>query len=139
MVDRTVGGVKCTSCKYRAPHGFVLRYVFMSAVLHRYHSDTQAMKIAQGVAGTVKCKGSVSNTLPYFMQAVRQGFQVQHPDVCKRLYLLHAEACIHIVDSCIRADAEVSQHTHNCHSISREACKRQLIDISRAATRQCVD
>ena len=34
------------------------------------------MKIAQGVAGTVKCKGSVSDTLPYLMQAVKQGFQV---------------------------------------------------------------
>jgi hypothetical protein len=45
-------------------------------VVVRYHSDTQAMKIAQGVSGTVKSKGSVHNTLPFMCQAVRQGFQV---------------------------------------------------------------
>ena len=42
----------------------------------RYHSDTQNLKIAQGVAGFVKTKGSVNATLPYLMQALRQGFQV---------------------------------------------------------------
>ena len=42
----------------------------------RYHSDTQTMKIAQGVSGTVKGKGSVHDTLPFLCQAVRQGFQV---------------------------------------------------------------
>ena len=42
----------------------------------RYHSDTQTMKIAQGVSGTVRSKGSVHNTLPFLCQAVRQGFQV---------------------------------------------------------------
>lgn len=41
----------------------------------RYHSDTQSMKIAQGVAGTVLSKGSVAKFVPYMMQAVRQGFQ----------------------------------------------------------------
>ena len=46
-------------------------------LLRRYHSDTQNLKIAQGVAGTVKSKGSVSDTLPYLMQAVKQGFQVR--------------------------------------------------------------
>jgi IMP dehydrogenase len=34
------------------------------------------MKIAQGVSGTVRSKGSVHNTLPFLCQAVRQGFQV---------------------------------------------------------------
>ena len=29
----------------------------------RYHSDTQALKIAQGVAGTVRDKGSVRRAL----------------------------------------------------------------------------
>jgi IMP dehydrogenase len=41
----------------------------------RYHSDTQALKIAQGVSGVVKDKGSVRRTLPFLAQAVKQGFQ----------------------------------------------------------------
>jgi IMP dehydrogenase len=41
----------------------------------RYLSDTQALKIAQGVAGTVKAKGSVRDSVPFLAQAVRQGFQ----------------------------------------------------------------
>jgi len=41
----------------------------------RYLSDTQALKIAQGVAGTVRAKGSVRSSVPFLAQAVRQGFQ----------------------------------------------------------------
>lgn len=41
----------------------------------RYHSDTQNLKIAQGVSGTVRDKGSVRHNVPYLLQAVKQGFQ----------------------------------------------------------------
>ncbi|KAG2423300.1 hypothetical protein HXX76_015449 [Chlamydomonas incerta] len=41
----------------------------------RYHSDTQSLKIAQGVSGAVKDKGSIRKTVPFLAQAVRQGFQ----------------------------------------------------------------
>ncbi|XP_027336662.1 inosine-5'-monophosphate dehydrogenase [Abrus precatorius] len=41
----------------------------------RYLGDTAKLKIAQGVVGAVKDKGSVLNFLPYTLQAVRQGFQ----------------------------------------------------------------
>ncbi|GLI66019.1 hypothetical protein VaNZ11_009723 [Volvox africanus] len=41
----------------------------------RYHSDTQSLKIAQGVSGAVKDKGSVRRTVPFLAQAVKQGFQ----------------------------------------------------------------
>jgi len=41
----------------------------------RYHSDTQSLKIAQGVSGTVRDKGSVRAAVPFLAQAVRQGFQ----------------------------------------------------------------
>ncbi|CAK0778918.1 hypothetical protein CVIRNUC_004666 [Coccomyxa viridis] len=41
----------------------------------RYHSDTQSLKVAQGVAGTVRDKGSIRTTVPFLAQAVRQGFQ----------------------------------------------------------------
>ena len=37
------------------------------------------MKIAQGVSGTVKAKGSVHKIVPFLMQAARQGFQVRPP------------------------------------------------------------
>nr|GEW68405.1 inosine-5'-monophosphate dehydrogenase 2-like [Tanacetum cinerariifolium] len=41
----------------------------------RYLGDTAKMKIAQGVVGAVKDKGSVLKFIPYTMQAVKQGFQ----------------------------------------------------------------
>jgi IMP dehydrogenase len=41
----------------------------------RYHSDTQAIKIAQGVSGTVRDKGTVSGIVPFLAQAVKQGMQ----------------------------------------------------------------
>lgn len=41
----------------------------------RYHSDTQAIKIAQGVSGTVTDKGSVSGIMPFLIQAAKQGMQ----------------------------------------------------------------
>lgn len=56
----------------------------------RYHSDTQSLKIAQGVSGTVRDKGSVRRNVPYLMQAVRQGFQdlgaVSQAQAWRRLY-----------------------------------------------------
>lgn len=41
----------------------------------RYLSDTQNLKIAQGVSGTVKDKGSVRRIVPFVIQAVKQGLQ----------------------------------------------------------------
>ncbi len=38
----------------------------------RYLSDTQNLKIAQGVSGTVRDKGSLYASVPFLMQAVRQ-------------------------------------------------------------------
>jgi hypothetical protein len=37
----------------------------------RYHSDTQNLKIAQGVSGMVKDKGSVRRTVPFLAQVGR--------------------------------------------------------------------
>lgn len=42
----------------------------------RYHSDTQSIKVAQGVSGTVTDKGSIRKIIPPLIQAVKQGFQV---------------------------------------------------------------
>ena len=52
----------------------------------RYHSDTQALKIAQGVSGTVRDKGSVRRNVPFLMQAVKQGFQVCAGSGVERAY-----------------------------------------------------
>ena len=41
----------------------------------RYLGESQKIQIAQGVSGTVRDKGSVRNLIPFFVQAVKQGFQ----------------------------------------------------------------
>ncbi|KAK9822919.1 hypothetical protein WJX74_004496 [Apatococcus lobatus] len=41
----------------------------------RYLNDVQSIKIAQGVSGTVKDKGSIRKMIPFLLQAVKQGFQ----------------------------------------------------------------
>mmetsp|Transcript_5717 Transcript_5717/g.6552 ORF Transcript_5717/g.6552 Transcript_5717/m.6552 type:complete len:510 (+) Transcript_5717:58-1587(+) len=41
----------------------------------RYLSDSGHLKVAQGVSGSVKDKGSVLKMVPYLMHGVRQGFQ----------------------------------------------------------------
>ena len=42
----------------------------------RYMSDTQNLKIAQGVSGTVPDRGTVHKIVPYLVQAVKHGLQV---------------------------------------------------------------
>lgn len=42
----------------------------------RYMSDTQNLKIAQGVSGTVADKGTVHKIAPFMIQAVKHGLQV---------------------------------------------------------------
>lgn len=57
----------------------------------RYYGDTQTLKIAQGVSGTVRDKGSVRRTVPYMVQAVKQGFQdVGARDVAQARSLLYS-------------------------------------------------
>ena len=41
----------------------------------RYLGDSSRLKVAQGVAGEVKAKGSLLRLMPYTAHAVRQGFQ----------------------------------------------------------------
>lgn len=83
----------------------------------RYHSDTQAMKIAQGVAGTVRCKGSVHSTLPYFMQAVRQGFQDMGAHSLTAAHTMLADGDIYLETRTGAAQAE--GNIHDMHSFEK--------------------
>ena len=42
----------------------------------RYMANTQTLKIAQGVSGTVQDRGSVHKMIPFMVQAVKHGLQV---------------------------------------------------------------
>lgn len=66
----------------------------------RYLGDTAKLKIAQGVVGAVKDKGSVLKFIPYTAQAVRQGFQdigansLQSAHDLLRSRVLRLEVCL---------------------------------------------
>ncbi len=47
----------------------------------RYHSDTQTLKIAQGVAGTVRDKGSVRRAAPS-LPRLRCHFSLSRAELC---------------------------------------------------------
>ena len=69
----------------------------------RYHSDTQALKIAQGVSGTVRDKGSVRHV----QLAIRPaGMQEMHALMCQcEVYagpMETSEALVHNNASCSR-------------------------------------
>ena len=66
----------------------------------RYLGDTAKLKIAQGVVGAVRDKGSILKFIPYTVQAVKQGFQdlgassVQSAHDLLRSEVLRLEVCL---------------------------------------------
>ncbi|KAK9809215.1 hypothetical protein WJX72_011502 [[Myrmecia] bisecta] len=83
----------------------------------RYHSDTQSLKIAQGVSGTVKDKGSIRRTVPFLVQAVRQGFQdLGARDLQAARDMLHNGA---MRVECRTGAAQAEGGVHDMHSFDK--------------------
>jgi IMP dehydrogenase len=85
----------------------------------RYLADTQSLKIAQGVSGTVRDRGSVARNVPYLMQAVRQGFQ----DLGAR-GVAQAHAALHSGGQRLEARTGAAQAeggVHDLHSYEKKA------------------
>jgi IMP dehydrogenase len=83
----------------------------------RYYGDTQNLKIAQGVSGTVKDKGSIRQTIPFMVQAAKQGFQDMG---VKDLESAHAK----LADGTIRVEcrsnaAQAEGNVHDMYSFDK--------------------
>lgn len=96
----------------------------------RYLGDTAKLKIAQGVVGAVKDKGSVLKFIPYTMQAVRQGFQdigansLQSAHDLLRSRVLRLE--VWLTESCYLFLALVISIIYNCSCF---VCTIKMVDL----------
>jgi len=85
----------------------------------RYYGDTQNLKIAQGVSGTVKDKGSVKRNIPFLVQAVKQGMQ----DLGAKS-LCDAHKALHNGAQRLEARTGAAQHeggVHDMHSYEKKS------------------
>jgi IMP dehydrogenase len=85
----------------------------------RYYGDTQNLKIAQGVSGTVKDKGSVKRNIPFLVQAVKQGLQ----DLGAKS-LSNAHKALYHGDQKLEARTGAAQHeggVHDMHSYEKKS------------------
>ena len=83
----------------------------------RYHSDKNHLKVAQGVAGTVKDKGSVRKMVPYVAHAARQGFQDLGVTSLAAARTELDEGCLRM--ECRSGAAQAEGGVHDMHSFSK--------------------
>ncbi|GMH33275.1 hypothetical protein BSKO_01109 [Bryopsis sp. KO-2023] len=84
----------------------------------RYHSDTQNLKIAQGVSGTVKDKGSVVESVPFLLQAVKQGLQDLGADRLSACHNMLYDGRLKM--ECRTMGAQQEGGVHNLHSYAKK-------------------
>jgi len=84
---------------------------------HRYFVKKKAVRVAQGVSGTVQDKGTLRNYIPYIVQGVRHGFQ----DLgCASVEVLQRSTQIGELRFEIRSpSAQREAGIHNLHSYSK--------------------
>jgi IMP dehydrogenase len=83
----------------------------------RYFSDTEKIKVAQGVSGTVVDKGSIQRYLPYLLQGLRHGLQ----DIgVKDIKALHQSLYAgNLYFECRTHAAQVEGGVHNLYSYEK--------------------
>jgi len=84
----------------------------------RYYGDTQKLKVAQGVSGTVKDKGSIRRSVPFLMQAVKQGLQDVGARSLEEVHQLleDGELRMEVRSNGAQAEGDV----HDMHSYSKQ-------------------
>ncbi len=83
----------------------------------RYFSETDRIKVAQGVSGSVVDKGSIQRYVPYLVQGIKHGFQ----DLgCRSLPLLHESLYTSRLAFELRSPAaQVEGGVHHLHSYEK--------------------
>ena len=85
----------------------------------RYLGDKQKLQIAQGVAGTVRDKGSVRKTIPFLAQAVKQGFQDFGARSLARAHELLDDGSLRM--ECRSGAAQAEGGIHDMHSYQKKS------------------
>eukprot|EP00210_Caulerpa_lentillifera_P002353 g2258.t1 len=85
----------------------------------RYLSDTQNLKIAQGVSGTVPERGSVRKIVPFITQAVKQGLQDIGALSIEKVHEMLRKDTIHL-----EARTAGAQHEGGVHHLHSYELKR---------------
>ena len=83
----------------------------------RYLSESGHLKIAQGVSGTVRDKGSVKTIIPYLVHGVKQGFQDLGADSLNKAHQLLTSSSMRME---VRSNAAQKEGgVHDMHSYTK--------------------